>query len=208
LVSEDQLLIQRLTLYCRKNPRIEITPSASPLYESDFDAALIPASLLLEQGFPRQEVESRLRAEGCSLIACGPAELLTGFSPAGCDDYLKEPWAPEELEWRLRKLAKRKTLSFAFAWGSFEIKELELHAPSASCLLCAQEQRILRMLVINRGEAVSRDVLYYGIWGKPASEKSRVVDVHISSLRKKLLRLFPQSDGCIRSVRGVGYLIA
>ncbi len=153
-------------------------------------------------------MESRLHAEGCSLIACGPAELLTGCFLAGCDDFLKEPWSPEELEWRLRKLAKRKTLSFAFPWGSFEIRGLELCTPAGSCLLCAQEQRILRMLATNRGEPVSRDALYYGIWGKPASEKSRVVDVHISSLRKKLFRLFPESDGCIRSVRGVGYLIA
>jgi DNA-binding response OmpR family regulator len=153
-------------------------------------------------------MESRLHAEGCSLIACGPAELLTGCFLAGCDDFLKEPWSPEELEWRLRKLVKRKTLSFAFPWGSFEIRGLELCTPAGSCLLCAQEQRILRMLATNRGEPVSRDALYYGIWGKPASAKSRVVDVHISSLRKKLFRLFPESDGCIRSVRGVGYLIA
>lgn len=207
MVSEDQLLIQRLTLYCRKNPLIEITSSASALYEREFDATLIPASLFLDQGFPKQEIESRVHAAGCSLIAFGPMELLVGCYLAGCDDFLKEPWSPEELEWRLRKLVKRKTLNFAFPWGSFEIRGLELHTPTGSCLLCGQEQRILRMLVTNRGEPVSREALYYGIWGKPASAKSRVVDVHISSLRKKLLRLFSESDGCIRSVRGVGYLI-
>lgn len=197
-----------MILYCRKNPLIEITPTASPLYECDLDAALIPASVLLDQGFQKQEMESRLHTAGCSLIAFGPAEFLVGCFLAGCDDFLKEPWSPEELEWRLRKVAKRKTLNFSFPWGSFEIRGLELYTPTESCLLCGQEQRILRMLAINRGEPVSRDALYYGIWGKSASVKSRVVDVHISSLRKKLLRLFPESDGCIRSVRRVGYLIA
>jgi DNA-binding response OmpR family regulator len=140
-------------------------------------------------------------------MAFGPTELLMGCALAGCDDFLKEPWNPEELEWRLRKLVKRKTLNFSFPWGSFEIRGLELHTPIGNSLLCAQEQRILRMLATNRGEPVSRDALYYGIWGKPASGKSRVVDVHISSLRRKLFRLYPESDGCIRSVRGIGYLI-
>jgi len=168
---------------------------------------LIPASLLLKRGFPKREIESRLHAEGCILIAFGPPELLTGGSLTGCDDFLKEPWSPEELEWRLRKLVTRKPPNFIFPWGSFEIRGLGIHTPSGSCLLCGQEQKILRLLVTNRGEPVSRDALYYGIWGKPASAKSRVVDVHVSSLRKKLLRLFPESEGCIRSVRGVGYLI-
>jgi DNA-binding response OmpR family regulator len=179
----------------------------SPLYECDFDATVIPASLLLDQGFPKQGLENRLYAAGCSLIAFGAAELLMGCALAGCDDFLKEPWSPEELEWRLRKLVLRKTLNFTLPWGSFEIRGLELYAPTGRCLLCGQEQRILRMLVTNRGEPVSRDALFYGIWGKPASERSRVVDVHISSLRKKLVRLFPESEGCIHSVRGVGYLI-
>jgi DNA-binding response OmpR family regulator len=73
--------------------------------------------------------------------------------------------------------------------------------------LCAQEQSILRLLSANAGEPVSREALYYGIWGRPAAEESRVVDMHIASLRRKLRRLFPESGACIRSVRGVGYLI-
>jgi len=54
---------------------------------------------------------------------------------------------------------------------------------------------------------VSREALYYGIWGRSAAGQSRAVDMHIASLRKKLRRLFPESGDCIRSVRGVGYLI-
>jgi DNA-binding response OmpR family regulator len=87
------------------------------------------------------------------------------------------------------------------------ISNLELHTPTGSCLLGTQEQTILRLLAANRGEPVSREVLYYGIWGKPALERSRVVDMHVASLRRKLRGLFGASTDHIRTVRGVGYLM-
>ena len=174
---------------------------------SGFDAALVPASLLLDPVFPRTEAINRLTALGCTLICFGAAELLPGCYLAGCSDYLKQPWSPEELEWRVRKLCKGGEESMSFSWGGFDIRSLELSSPAGSCTLNAQERSILRMLAANRGEPVSREALYYGIWGRPGASKSRVVDMHIASLRRKLRTLIPASGPCIRSVRGVGYLI-
>jgi DNA-binding response OmpR family regulator len=194
--------------YCRKNPLISITPSASLPAQSDFDAVVLPASLLLDPIFPRTETIHRLRAAGSSLVCFGTAQLLPGCFLAGCDEYLKEPWSAEELEWRVRRLRRDREAAFRFSWGSIALKNLELGSPAGSRSLCVQEQKILRLLAANAGQPVSREALYYGIWGKPASAESRVVDMHIASLRKKLRELFPQSGACIRSVRGVGYLIA
>jgi len=187
---------------------ISVTPSAALPAQNDFNAALLPASLLLDPVFPRAESIHRLRAAGCALICFGSVELLPGCFLAGCDEYLKEPWSPEELEWRVRKLCSGTETLFRFSWGSFKIASLELWSPLGSRTLCAQEQSILRLLAANAGEPVSREALYYGIWGKPAAGESRAVDMHIASLRKKLRELFPESEACIRSVRGVGYLIA
>jgi DNA-binding response OmpR family regulator len=175
---------------------------------SDFDAALLPASLMLDPVFPRAETINRLGASGCSLICFGSAELLPGCFLAGCDEYLKEPWSPEELVWRVRKLCRDREALYCFSWGSVAIRSLELSSPAGSRSLCAQEQSILRLLAANAGEVVSREALFYGIWGKPAVGASRAVDMHIASLRRKLRELFPESGGCIRSIRGVGYLIA
>lgn len=132
---------------------------------------------------------------------------MPGCFLAGCDEYLKDPWNPQELEWRIRRLCKDKEEALSFSWGSFSIGDLEIRCPTGSCPLCAQEQSILRLLAANRGVPVSRDALYYGIWGKPASGESRVVDMHIASLRRKLRGLFGDKIDCIRSVRGIGYLI-
>jgi DNA-binding response OmpR family regulator len=200
-------LIERLRLYSSKNPLISITPSAALPDRCDFDAVLLPASLLLSPAFPRTETIHRLRAAGCSLICFGAVELLAGCFLARCDEYLKEPWPPEELEWRLRKLRRDTEALFRFSWGSFEIGGLEIRSGLGSFRLCAQEQGILRLLAANAGVPVSREALYYGIWGRSAAGQSRAVDMHIASLRKKLRALFPESGDCIRSVWGVGYLI-
>jgi hypothetical protein len=193
--------------YCRKNPLISITPVASLPAQSSFNAAVVSASLLLDPIFPRAETIHRLQAAGCSLICFGSVELLPGCFLAGCDDYLKEPWSPEELAWRVRRLCRDRGQALRFSWGRLSIGNLELGSPAGSCSLCMQEQSILRMLASRAGEAVSREALYYGIWGKPACPESRAVDVHIASLRKKLRRLFPEGGAFIRSVRGVGYLL-
>ena len=193
--------------YCGKNPLISITPSECLPARNEFDAALLPASVLLDPVFPKAETIQRLRAAGCSLICYGAAQLLPGCFLAGCDDYLKEPWSPDEMVWRVRRLFRDRQ-ALRFSWGVISIGYLELSSPRGSCPLSVQEQRILRMLAANAGEPVSREALYYGIWGKPACSESRVVDMHIASLRKKLCRLFPDSGACIRSARGVGYLLA
>jgi DNA-binding response OmpR family regulator len=198
-------LIQRLKLYSENNPHVSIACSAELPLIVDFEAAVLPAPLLLDPGFPKAETIHRLHGSGCSLICFGTQAALAACFLAGCDDYLKDPWSPEELGWRVRRLRGQSMARFRFSWGAFEIGSLELRSSSGSCRLCAQEQSILRLLASNAGEPVSREALYYGMWGKPPPSESRVVDMHIASLRRKLLLLFPESS--IRSVRGVGYLL-
>jgi hypothetical protein len=206
-VSRDSLLAERLKLYCENNPLLSISTSPQLPAVFDGDTLLLPASLLLDPLFPRTETLHRLGAAGCSLICFGPPELLQGCFLAGCDEYLKDPWSPQELDCRVRKLRRRAEAPFCFSWGSFEVGSLRLSTSTGSRRLCAQEQGILRLLAGNPGVPVSREALSYGIWGRQAPAQSRAVDVHMSSLRKKLRELFPRSEGCIRSVRGVGYLM-
>jgi DNA-binding response OmpR family regulator len=185
-----------------------MTFSASLPSGSDFDVAALPASLVLDPVFPRTETIHRLRAAGCALICFGPVEMLSGCFLAGCDDYLKEPWPPEELEWRSRRLCRKIKAEYHFSWGSFEIRSQQLRSANGMCRLSVQEQGILRLLAVNTGETVSREALYYGIWGRPPEAKSRAVDMHIASLRRKLREIFPDGESPIRSIRGLGYMIA
>lgn len=181
------------------DPRLDIRITSEPLPPIEADLYVIPADFLdahLEHG-------SEL---GLPLIAYGPAARLRSAFKAGCRDYLKDPWAYDELLCRSLQLRPPKSLSFE--WGEVRLLPFELSCRSVHVPLSHQESAILRILIANSGSIVYRNSLYYLLWGRSKRE-SRAVDVYISSLRKKLNILADQelSPSPIRSVRGLGYLL-
>ena len=69
-------------------------------------------------------------------------------------------------------------------------------------ILTFKEHELLKYLIINQGNVLSRDQIMNKVWGTDYEGESRTVDMHIKTLRQKL--------GCagehIRTVRNVGYL--
>jgi len=210
LESDDPALRQRLLREARRNPAVILHfPEAAvpePEAGETFAARLLPAAALLAA--PQRPQGRRARRErGSLLLAFGPAELLPACFLAGCDDYLKEPWTLEELEWRLRRLLPAAARRYRFPWGEFTLRELRIVRARGSGPLSFPELSILRLLAEQQGQLVPREALYCALWGKAASGGSRVVDVHVSRLRRKLLALFPDSAGALRAVRNQGYLL-
>ncbi len=66
--------------------------------------------------------------------------------------------------------------------------------------LTAIEFDLLKSLAENRGRVLSREQLLENVWKESYFGETRVVDVHLSHVRKKLGR-----DDLISTVRGVGY---
>jgi DNA-binding response OmpR family regulator len=173
------------------------------------DAVLYPVADLPD----RPEI-LRIQSRGIRVLAWGKAEHLRAAFLAGCDDYLREPWNPVELACRLERLradrseAAGPTGVHPFPWGELHLRDLAVCSPRECLPLSLPEYRILAVLLRHRGTAVSREVLRYAAWGRGADRRSRAVDVHVSSLRRKILKLFPASAGCLRCLRGVGYTLA
>jgi hypothetical protein len=203
LVGGEPQLCERLQRSCRRNPVLSLhcTPSAAD-DRPGFTARLVSAAVLLGGANPKE-----LRAGAELLLAWGPPHLLPACFLAGCDDYLKDPWTLEELEWRLRRLLPDPRRRYVFHWGSFRLQPLRLLGARGASALSWPEMRILRLLADHPAQVVPREALYYAIWGRDAGGKSRVADVHVSRLRRKLLCLFPESAGALRAVRGQGYLL-
>jgi hypothetical protein len=201
LVSDDPSLRERLRQAGRRNTAVVLHFSAATSGDG-FAARLVPAARLLATADPKL-----LRGRAEVLLAFGPAQLLPGCYLAGCDDYLKEPWTLEELEWRLRRLVPDTPRRYRFSWGSFTVEGSRLVGAGGECALSWPEQRILGLLADHPAQVVPREALYYAIWGREAAHRSRVADVHVSRLRHKLLGLFPDSSGALRAVRGQGYLL-
>jgi two-component system OmpR family response regulator len=146
-----------------------------------------------------------------------PAIFLTGMGEvddriaglrAGGDDYVPKPFAFLELVARLEAIMRRKSASqeAVLRIGDLEmnlinrtVKRTGVEIPLQHC-----EFRLLEFLMRRPGQTVTRTMLLEGIW-KYQTEGSRILDVHVSRLRRKIDR---DTDApLIHTVWGYGYCI-
>lgn len=121
----------------------------------------------------------------------------------GADDYISKPFDLMELvsrvNARFRQYKKLTTFTIdniTINTETYEVKKDEQIIP-----LTVREFEILEILIRNRGKVVSRDEILLKIWGDLEVE-TRVIDMHIKSLRKKL-----DSENLIETIYGRGYKI-
>ena len=132
-------------------------------------------------------------------------DRIDGFE-AGGDDYLVKPFALDELVVRVRALCRRRE-SLAPArvvLGDLVVDRAraEVRRDGVLLPLTTKEQAILEQLADHVGTVVSRSHLIEHCWDDLHDPMSNVVDVHLSSLRRKLGEPSP-----IRTVRGQGFLL-
>jgi hypothetical protein len=139
------------------------------------------------------------------VIAYGPARSIRYAFLWGCSDYLRNPWTIEEMVVRIERVGCNTCIRFP--WGTIHYTPETLSFGTHSISLSYPEYLIFRLLSGHRGTVVPRNAFFYALWGK-TDACSRVVDMHISSLRKKIASLVPaQYRDLIQSVYGRGYYI-
>jgi DNA-binding response OmpR family regulator len=129
----------------------------------------------------------------------------------GADDYLSKPFSPRELVARLRAVLRRALASGAptqtieIAGFSLNSAAREAWLDGAKLGLTGVEFSLLEILLQNAGRIVSREQLTEAVLSRKLGPFDRVIDVHVSNLRKKL---GISKDGeRIKAVRGSGYLL-
>jgi two-component system, OmpR family, response regulator len=131
---------------------------------------------------------------------------LEGFESGG-SDYLPKPFAPEELAARVKALLN---LSGRLSEKVWQIGDVVIDETSRSVIragppleLTRTEFDLLVALARKPGRFFSKTELLNEVWGYDAYD-THLVEVHISSLRRKLEE---QGSRLIHTVRGVGYVV-
>ncbi len=127
---------------------------------------------------------------------------------AGANDYLKKPFAFEELLARIRVLLRNKTgAQNIFVAGDIRV-DIEAHQVTKDGRpvdLTQKEFALLEYLVRNKGKVCRRTRIIEKIWDIHFDKDTSVIDVFINGLRKKLDK--PGTESFVQTIRGVGYRI-
>jgi len=135
-----------------------------------------------------------------------PLDRISGLQ-IGADDYISKPFLLAELVLRIKAVLRRIGLAeppIEIAGLLINPNEQLVTIAGEELLLTATEYRLLLELVKSKGRVLSKTFLLAQVWGYDAFDPN-LVEVHLSSLRKKL-GMFGITQ-LITTRRGLGYLV-
>jgi len=142
----------------------------------------------------------------------GEIDRVRGLE-SGADDYVTKPFSVRELLARIHA-AVRRARGMLVTSGLIRVGPLELSTSAMSATMNGRpldltdyEFCLLRVLAERRGQVLSREQILEATRGSAEDAFDRSIDVRISRLRQKL-EDDPRHPSLIRTVRGVGYVLA
>ncbi len=124
----------------------------------------------------------------------------------GADDYLSKPFDGNELIARMKaRLRDNTDIKLSVADLILDRTTLEIKRGTREINLTPTEFKLLEYLMSNKGRVLSREMILNRIWLTSPDIETRVVDVYMGYLRKKIDNGFNQP--LIHSMRGFGYVI-
>ena len=216
-ILEDDDNIREIENFALKNCGFVTEPAASAKEFWEIMEHKIPQLILLDIMLPDEDGISILtklkknpewKKVPVILVTAKTSEMdkVKGLD-TGADDYISKPFGVLELISRVKAVLRRSDSAgddTVITNGSIELN-VEKHVVSYDgnkIELTYKEFELLRVLMKNAGNVMTREILMDRVWGTSYEGESRTLDMHIKTLRKKL-----GEDGgkLIKTVRNVGY---
>ena len=178
--------------------------AAADLLESNaYDLILLDVMLPKIDGF---ELMEYIRPTGTPVIFITAKNAVSDRVKGlrmGAEDYIVKPFEVIELLARVEVVLRRcQKTGEHITCGDLEIdlRSMQVHRNGEAIDLTKTEWDLMLLFVRNRGAALYRDTIYERVWGGEYPVGSRVVDLHIQRLRRKI-----GWEDKLRTVNRVGY---
>jgi len=214
LIVDDEDDIRELLLAYLEKEGYQVSQAVDGEEALKVARASSPDVVILDIMLPKMsglELLSTLRHESDVYVIMLTAraeevDKLVGLN-MGADDYLTKPFSPRELVARVNAAFRRLThLATGTEKGLYRTAHVRLDESAHKVWvdgelldLTAIEFDLLLTLMMHNGQALTREQLLEHVWGTNYYGDTRVVDVHVGHIRKKLGNHF------INTVWGVGY---
>ncbi len=140
-----------------------------------------------------------------------PEDRIVGLKKGG-DDYLSKPFNLEELIIKVNKSVNRSENNSAkanydeYQWSEnyINFQTYEARGINGTFSLTKKEVMLLKVLIENEGDVVSREKILQTVWGYTVYPSTRTIDNFILAFRKYFEK-DPHNPVFFKSLRGVGY---
>ena len=216
LLLEDDITLSNGIRLALQNPSLQITlchtlaEARNVLDPNSFDLLILDINLPDGSGLKLLQEIRKTSAVPIILLTVNDMEMniVTGLE-SGADDYITKPFSLAVLRARvnaqLRRSVPTRTSGIEIDGFQFAFDRMEFRKNGQLIELSKTEQKLLRMLVENRGQTLTRATLVDRIWTDGAEYvDENALSVTVKRLRDKL-EDNPSSPKYLKTVYGIGY---
>lgn len=124
----------------------------------------------------------------------------------GADDYIEKPYDIDILLAKIKGIFKRRFAEDKITEGDLTLNLVNqtVSKNGKTLDMTTKEFEILKMLIENKGQTLTKDRLFNSIWGIDSESETQTLTVHIKWLREKI-EVDPKKPAHIMTVWGKGY---
>lgn len=217
LLLEDDTALGQGIRFALANDGIQVelcaalSQARSLLSGTDFDLLILDVNLPDGSGLDLLREVRRCHSRVPVILLTAndlETDIVVGLE-SGADDYITKPFSLAVLRARvnaqLRRGAPVRTAAVELESFSFDFAWMEFRKNGQPVELSKTEQRLLRILVENRGRVLSRETLLERVWSNGSEYvEENALSVTVKRLRDKLEDT-PSKPRFLRTVYGIGY---